>query len=429
MKISFYTLGCKVNQLETEALTQRFFENGYTIGSFSENCDVYVINTCTVTATSDKKCRQAIRKAKKSNPAAIIAVTGCYSQINPGIITQMGDVDIITGTKDRLALVNLVSEALSKKGNIISVDNLSPSTPFESLVATSFFSHTRGSVKIQDGCENFCSYCIIPYARGPIRCMDFDEAVNSVKNLVDKGFSEIVLTGIHIASYGKGTNDTLLTLLQAIDKIEGNFRIRLGSLNPQLFTAGFTQELAKLSKLCPHFHISLQSGCDATLKRMNRKYTTQEYAAALTTIRSHIKNVAVTTDVIVGFPQENEEDFLSSKEFVSQCGFANCHVFPFSRREGTAAASFEGQIPNGVKEERARQMSRQAKVSRLDFYTSYLGREVTVLFETEVSPNVYEGYSENYIPVRVESPVNLHGGLHRVLLTQIQDDFCMGELK
>jgi threonylcarbamoyladenosine tRNA methylthiotransferase MtaB len=434
MKISFYTLGCKVNQLETEALIQHFSQNGFSVAPFSEICDVYVINTCTVTATSDKKCRQAIRKAKKNNPAAIIAVTGCYSQINPDQFVQMGEVDIVTGTKNRLALLKLVQNAVLKKKNsqnegIIAVEDVSNSSSFEPLAPTSFFSHTRGSVKIQDGCENFCSYCIIPYARGPVRSMDFPTAVNSVQILVEKGFSEIVLTGIQISAYGKNTDYNLLSLLTAVNQIDGDFRIRLGSLNPMLFTPEFTKALASLPKLCPHFHISLQSGCDKTLTRMNRKYTTKQYANALFNIRSHIENVAITTDVIVGFPGESEEDFQNSAKFVSECAFSNCHVFPFSPREGTVAASFDDHLPNAIKEERSRIMNQQGKLSRQAFFASQLGKEVQVLFETQVGPHIFEGYSENYIPVRVESRENLQGRLFPVILLQTGNDFCTGKLK
>jgi threonylcarbamoyladenosine tRNA methylthiotransferase MtaB len=353
--------------------------------------------------------------------------------MNPGQFSKMEEVDIVTGTKNKLDLLHLVNDAVAnKKGDalrgVIAVDDVSANTSFESLTPTDFFAHTRGSVKIQDGCENFCSYCIIPYARGPIRSMDFQEAVESVKELVKKGYSEIVLTGIQISSFGKGTNHDLLSLLATVNRIEGDFRIRLGSLNPILFTPDFTGALASFEKLCPHFHVSLQSGCDRTLARMNRKYTTKQYAEALFNLRSRIRNVAVTTDVIVGFPGEGEEDFRKSLDFVAGCAFANCHVFPYSRREGTAAASFDGQVLNSVKEERARLMGRQAKTSRKAFFDTQIGQNLRVLFETQISPHVFEGYSENYIPVRAQSDENLHGKLRPAVILQAENDFCTGRL-
>ena len=430
MKVAFFTLGCKVNQAETEGLVQSFLKAGFTLASFDEICSAYIINTCAVTETSEKKCRQAIRRARRKNPNAVVAVTGCWAQVNPEAVAQMQEADIVTGTKDRAALLQLVRRMMREKHReaVVSVPAIDKADVFEDTTPTEFHARTRASIKVQDGCDRRCAYCIIPYARGASRSMDLKAVEKHVRRIVRLGFKEIVLTGIQVTSYGKGTDYSFLDLLRAVNKIPGSFRIRLGSLNPQIFDEAFTKEIATLKKLCPHFHISLQAGCDKTLRAMNRGYTCETFLRALTNIRAHIPQAEITTDVIVGFPGETEEDFNESLAFVQKCAFLDCHIFPYSIRKGTVAAEMEGQIAAEVKAQRARRMSQAAQLCRGEVLGKYVGRRLEVLFETPVGADVFEGYAQNYVLVRVNSPNDIKNQRMAVEITQLRDGYCEGRL-
>ena len=344
-KVAFCTLGCKVNQYETEAISEMFVKNGYEIVDFEEFADVYIINTCTVTNLSDRKSRQMIRRAKKNNQNSIIVAVGCYAQVSPDEVLSIPEVNLVIGTKDKgkiLENINVIKEGMDK---VNLVQDIVKTREFEELGVEVYKERTRAYIKIQEGCNQFCSYCIIPYARGPIRSRSVDYILDEVNKLALNGYKEIVLTGIHIASYGKDIKNTsLLDIIKKVHEIDGVERIRLGSIEPTTITQEFVDEISKLHKVCPHFHISLQSGCDSTLKRMNRKYTTDEYSAAVKLLRDSIEDVSITTDVMVGFPGETEEEFLSTVNFLKEINFAAMHVFKYSQRKGTPAADFKEQV-------------------------------------------------------------------------------------
>lgn len=428
MKIACYTLGCKVNQYETEAIEELFQKEGYTLGSFEEPCDVYLINTCTVTAMSDKKSRQIIRRAKQQNPEAIVVVTGCYAQIHPKEAAALEGVDIVTGTSQRRRLPALVAQFQKDRTPQNQVEDIRSLHTFEPLSISAFPHHTRANIKVQDGCNNFCSYCIIPYARGPIRSKPLAEVVQEATTLAGRGFQEIVLTGIHLCSYGKGQGTDLCALLEALDQIPGQFRLRLGSLEPTFFTQEVVDRMAQLTKLCHHFHLSLQSGCDNTLQAMNRHYTTDQYRQAVERLRKALPDVMFTTDVITGFPGESEEDFETSMAFVLEMGFLHCHVFPYSRREGTRAAAFPGQLPNHVKSQRANILIAACQKKQEEILAGQVGKHFPVLFEMRPKGDVYEGYTPNYLPVHVSSPVSLSLQLHTVSITGWEDGALVGVL-
>ena len=399
--VAFCTLGCKVNQYETEAMTELFKAAGYIINEFDVPSDVYVINTCTVTGTGDKKSRQMIRRAKHTNPDAIIAVVGCYSQVAPEEVAKIDGVNLVLGTNDRANIVELVDQCISRDGSpVFAVGDIMKTRKYEQLWVTSYDDRTRAYVKIEDGCNEFCSYCIIPFARGPIRSRSIDDITAEVTRLAQAGFKEVVLTGIHLASYGKDTGDvSLIDAIRAVHAIEGIERIRLGSVEPRLLTEQFVEEIAAKPKVCDHFHISLQSGCDETLKRMNRKYTTDEYYSSVCSLRKHYKNPAITTDIIVGFAGETDEEFEQSFAFVKKVAFSEAHVFSYSIRKGTRAAKMPGQLPGNVKDERNLRMSTMCRQLHEDYMDSFVGEVVPVLFEREVSDGVYEGHTTNYIKV------------------------------
>jgi len=399
-KVAFHTLGCKVNQYETEAMTELFEKGGYEIVPFDSVCDVYVINTCTVTGTGDKKSRQMIRRAKTLNPDAVIVVAGCYSQVSPGEIAELG-ADVIVGNSDKSKVVELVDSALC--GNKAdSVKDIMKVRTFEEMHISSFSEKARAFVKIEDGCNSFCTYCIIPYARGPVRSRPIDDIVSEVTELAENGYSEVVLTGIHIGSYGLDIKDeqiNLLDVIVAVHNVDGITRIRLGSLEPRILTEDFVKKLASLPKVCNHFHISLQSGCDETLARMNRKYTCADFKNVVENIRKYIPDSAITTDIMVGFPGETEDEFAKSVEFLKDICFAETHVFAYSNRRGTKADKFSGQVLKSVKNARASIMAKAAEECRSKFLSQFVGKRVSVLIERDISHNIYEGHTSNYITV------------------------------
>ncbi len=357
-KVAFYTLGCKVNQYETEAMLELFEKEGYEKAETEDYADVYVINTCTVTHMSDRKSRQYIRRMKKKNPDAIIAVVGCYSQVSPEEILSIDEVNLVMGTNDRKKIVEEVKK-IDASRKVSTVDDIMKVKAFEEIEINKTNGKTRAFMKIQDGCDRYCSYCIIPYARGRVRSRDLESIVKEVENLASNGYKEVVLTGIHVASYGKDIKDSdikLLDVIKQINDIEGIERIRLSSVEPILFTDEFVEAVSTMDKVCPHYHLSLQSGCDETLKRMKRRYTTEEYKAIVDRLRAAIPNVSITTDVIVGFPGETNEEFDKTYEFLKDIELTHMHVFKYSPRKGTPAATMENQVDPSTKHDRSEKL-------------------------------------------------------------------------
>lgn len=430
-KVAFHTLGCKVNQYETQAMTELFEKVGYSVVEESHVADVYVINTCTVTNIGDKKSRQFIRRAKKSNPEAIIAVVGCYAQTAPKEVLDIEGVNIVIGTNDRNKIVDLV-ERCRPDDKINTVDDIMKVKEFEEMSVQEIKGKTRAFLKIQEGCNRYCSYCIIPYARGPIRSRRQPEIVNEVQRLVANGFKEIVLTGIHVASYGKDleTEENLLEVLNVVNSVEGLRRIRLSSLEPTIFTEEFLAELTNVDKLCQHFHLSLQSGSDNILKKMNRKYTTAEYREIVHRIRRTYPDVALTTDIIVGFPGETDEDFETTYRFVEEMNFSEIHVFKYSPRKGTPAAEFSNQIDGVVKHLRSEKLIALGEAMRSNYQSTFIGRIKDVLFENASSEldDYIEGLTDNYLKVVVPYNENLEGEIKAVRLEEINKEYFLGKL-
>lgn len=428
--VAVATLGCKVNQYESEALEEQFAHAGYTVVDFSVAADVYVVNTCTVTHLSDRKSRQMIRRAKQLNPKAVLVVMGCYAQTNPEAVKKIAGVDIVLGTADRNKVVELVEDFFEEKVPVDLVQTLEKDAVFEPLaIDGSMQKHTRVFVKVQDGCNQFCSYCIIPYARGRIRSRSIDDTVSEAKRLADAGFCELVLTGIHLASWGKDSGEgTLLTLLEALEDVSGIERIRLGSLEPTLCDDVFVEGVSRLSKVCHHFHLSLQSGCDKTLKRMNRKYTSSEYFEAVQRIRNAMPDAAITTDVIVGFPGETDEDFEESCQFIDKICLADAHIFKYSPRQGTPAATMPEQVTPEKKEERSNYLLALSLFNRQCFSAKYICKTEEVLFEQAVMPGIYEGKTKNYISVRVSCDEDIIGKVIPVYFTRCTDGVLYGNI-
>jgi threonylcarbamoyladenosine tRNA methylthiotransferase MtaB len=403
-KVAFYTLGCKVNQYDTQAMLELFLSEGYEVSAFDERADVYVVNTCTVTGTADKKSRQMISRAKRQNPGALVIAAGCLAQKEPEAFLQMG-VDAVLGIQDRSRILELIRE-----GRQNAVSDISRSNDFEELTISASGEKTRGSIKIQEGCNNYCSYCIIPYVRGPARSRELSAILEEAKRLVESGIKEIVLTGIHIDAYGIDRPDKkgLIDVMEAVGRIEGLQRMRLGSLEPVCFTDEFLKRAASIKTLCPHFHVSLQSGSDGVLKRMRRRYTAGEYAAYMEKIRRAFDNPAVTTDIIAGFPGETPEEHAETLAFVKSIGFSRVHVFPYSRREGTAAAAMPGQVPKAVRQARTAELIALGEESEKAYMQGFVGRNVSVLFETEDAEQKgnYTGYTERYVEVSAPGAEN-----------------------
>ena len=430
-KVAFYTLGCKVNQYETEAMTELFENSGYEAVDFKERADIYVINTCTVTGLSARKSRQAIRKAKTVNSAAIVAVVGCYPQTAPDEVEEMADVDIMIGTRDRLRILEYIAAYEAGGSRVKAVGDIMRDPGFEALKIDRYKDRTRAFLKIQDGCSQFCAYCIIPYARGPVRSRVPEDVLSEVEKLAAGGFREVVLTGIHIASYGRDLADmSLLKLIEKIHEVEGIDRLRLGSIEPRIVTPEFAKAAGSLKKLCPHYHISLQSGCDATLKRMNRKYTTEEYRRVIALLRANVPDVAVSTDVMTGFPSETNGEFEATVKFLEEIKFSKMHVFKYSPRKGTPAASFENQIGGDVKEERSSRLIRLSDEQTLEYNNSFYGRKLPVLFEQAVKGRTgyFEGLTPNYIRTVCLGNPGLEGNIADVLLKAAVNDYVEGEL-
>ena len=425
-KAALHNLGCKVNAYETEAMQQMLEAAGYEIVDFHETADVYVINTCSVTNMADRKSRQMIHRARKMNPEAVVVAAGCYVQTKEDEAVADEAIDIIIGNNKKYELVTRLDEFFRDHGKIDAVLDINDKNQeFEELYMDQPSEHTRAFIKVQDGCNQFCSYCIIPYARGRVRSRNMESVLEEVTRLAENGYQEVVLTGIHLSSYGIETGESLLTLIQEIHKIEGIKRIRLGSLEPKVVTEEFASELCKLEKVCPHFHLSLQSGCDATLQRMNRKYTAEEYENGCNILRKYFEHPAITTDVIVGFPGETEEEFATTEAFLERIHFYEMHIFQYSKRQGTRAAVMKDQIPENIKKVRSAKLIELGDKMSEEFRNYYLGREEEVLFEEEVTINgkfYYVGYTKEYVKVAKISAESLENQLVKGKLVAVLED-------
>ncbi len=433
MNVAIYTLGCKVNQYETAAMERELTARGHHLVPFDGPADAYIINTCTVTAVSDKKSRNTIRRAQRRCPQAAVAVCGCYGQTDPEAVAALG-VDLVAGTGGRMAFLDQLEQICRDKHSgqaartAVSVDEALKRRTFEMLPAGNVEGRTRAYLKVEDGCVNFCTYCIIPYARGPIRSLPLAEALRQARALAEEGYREIVLTGIEISSWGRDLRDgsSLIDLVEGICRAVPGLRIRLGSLEPRTITEDFCRRAAVLPDLCPHFHLSLQSGCDATLERMNRKYDTERYYLSVQLLREYFRDPAITTDLIVGFPQETEEEFAQTLAFLRKCAFSSMHIFPYSRRPGTPAASMSGQIPRHVQEERARRAAAVAGEMEQDYLRGLVGAALPVLFEEE-KDGLWQGHAPNYVPVRAQGDA-LHNQLSSVRIEGIDGSALVGRI-
>ncbi len=435
-KAAIHTLGCKVNQYESEAIASMMQEAGYEMVPFDGYADCYIVNTCTVTSLSDRKSRQMIRRAKKHNPNAIVVATGCYAQTAPEAVSQIEGVNLVVGTAHRAEIPDLIEQAAERQ--VCTVGDIMQEREFESLHVSAYQERTRAFLKIQDGCDRYCSYCIIPYARGRVRSRPLADIISEVEELCEKGYCEFVLSGIHVASYGKDLeNIGLLNVLEQVDRIKGVKRVRLGSLEPGCITKEFVTALAAMDKFCPHFHISLQSGSARTLERMNRHYTPEEYLVSAEVVRDSFKNPAISTDVMVGFCGETEEEFEESYQFVKQVGFSQIHVFPYSVRKGTRAADFPDHVSSMVKEERASRMLALGESLSRSFLESQQGRTAQVLAERGIGDGMYEGFTENYARVHfavgdkkgTSDKNGLTGQIMPVKLNRAEKDFIFGQLQ
>ncbi len=425
MKAAFYTLGCKVNQYESQAMAQSLESRGFIITDHSDDADVYIINSCTVTAESDRKTRQAVRRFKKLHPDSIVVLTGCMPQAFPEISGKLDEADIVIGNKSNRFLFDYINQFVNNRGRIVAVDEHKTGDAFTGDCISSFRERTRASVKIEDGCNRFCSYCIIPYARGRVRSKPIEELKNEIASLEKNGFSEIVLVGINLSAYGMGYDYNIVDAVRLAASFEGIKRVRLGSLEPDHITDEIISGLANIPEFCPQFHISLQSGCDNTLKRMNRHYNSAEYFELCQKLRNAFEDTTITTDIMVGFPGETEEDFVDSLEFAKKVGFEKVHVFPYSVRPGTPAAKMTYQVEKSEKERRASIMSKTCDEIRNDFLHEQIGKILEVLIE-EYHDGFAQGYTANYTPVKIACE-NIHG-IVKAEIIGVDGDFCLGRI-
>ena len=440
--VRFVTLGCKVNQYETNAMAQKFLEKGYKIieeitpENEHINPDICIINTCTVTNMSDRKSRQMLRRMKEKNQNTIVVAVGCYAQVAKEELAKIPEIDLVLGNNEKVEIVKYVEEYLNNHIDNIELDDVMYSREFSDFGDVTYTEKTRAVIKIQDGCDRFCSYCIIPYARGRVRSRKPESILSEITQIASKGIKEVVITGIHIASYGKDfamskdsklENYRLIDLLEEINKIKGIERIRLGSIEPLLITEEFVGRLKKLEKICHHFHLSLQSGCDETLKRMNRRYTTEQFKEIVKILREAYDDVNLTTDIIVGFPGETEEEFNKTYQFLEEIKFYKMHVFKYSPRKGTKAAVMPNQIAGNIKEERSKKLIELSDKNEMDYNESYIGKEIEVLFEEEKS-ETYKGHTQNYIMVYCKSDKNLDNKIVKVICKKAEKEHIEGEV-
>ena len=426
-KVSFYTLGCKVNQYETNAMAQKFKESGYEIVDMNDDIsDICIVNTCTVTNMSDRKSRHSLRRVKEKNPSAIIAAVGCYAQVAKNDLENMPEIDIVLGNEEKANIVQYVERFMTNRNKVIEIEDIGSKKEFEDMGQITYTEKTRAFIKVQDGCNQFCSYCIIPYARGRVRSRNAESIIDEITQIAQNGIKEVVITGIHVASYGRdfGNENGLIELLEKINAIKGIKRIRLGSLEPRIITEDFMQRLMKLDKICHHFHLSLQSGCDATLKRMNRKYTTSEVHEIIERLRRYYNDVLLTTDIIVGFPGETEEEFETTYQFLKEAQLYKMHVFQYSPRKGTRAAVMPNQIDGNIKEARSKRLIELSNENQMMYNERLVGQEVEVLFEdkeVEDGESYYRGHTQNYILVKYKTNENLENTLKLIKISDISE--------
>ena len=426
MKVGFLTLGCKVNQYETNGMIQRFKEHGYDIVEFDDKADIYIINTCTVTNMSDRKSRQFLRQAKKNNPDSVVVAVGCYVQVSKDELEQIPEINLCLGTNDKTQIVEFVEKYIDEKNKKEELDNILYDANFEDFGSVTYTEKTRAVIKVQDGCDRFCSYCIIPFARGKVRSRKPESVIQEIKEIAKSGIKEVVVTGIHVASYGRDFKEDyrLIDLLEEINKIDGIERIRLGSIEPLLITEDFMERLIKLEKVCHHFHLSIQSGCTETLKRMNRRYTAEEFEVIVERLRKYYQDVILTTDIIVGFPKESEEEFECTYEYLKKINFYKMHVFKYSPRKGTKASEMPEQIPGDIKEIRSKRLLELSDNNETRFLDSYIGKTVEVLFEECDEQGYYKGHTANYIMVKVKSEEDLSNKIVNVVVRK-RDELCL----
>lgn len=427
MKASFYTLGCKVNQYESEYMSELLKNAGFEIVSPNEEADYYIINSCTVTATADQKTRQNVRKFKRKHPNSVVILTGCMPQAFPDDAKELTEADIVFSNKSDGDILKLINDYSVSRKRLIRIDEHKTGDSFQKCSINSFSDRIRAFVKIEDGCDRFCSYCIIPKSRGRVRSKSLDDLKNEIDNLAKAGIKEIVLVGINLSAYGKNESFDIVDAVEICQNNPDILRVRLGSLEPDHITDDVIERLARLDKFCPQFHLSLQSGCDKTLKNMNRHYTSSEYKALCDKLRSTFADASITTDVMVGFNEENEEDFEDSLSFVKSIEFEKVHTFPYSEREGTAASKKGDSVTKREKERRASVMINETEKIRNNYLKNLIGKTVEVLFENQIEPDVYQGYTKSYLPVRIKSDMNLVGRIENVKIVQYCDDYCIAE--
>ena len=430
MRVSFYTLGCKVNQNETGALEHLLCQNGYTLAGPDEAADVYIVNSCTVTASGDRKSRQWLRRAKRQNPGAVTVLTGCYPQAFPEEAAAVTEADLVTGSANRRSLLADIQKVLDSGERLVHITPHEKGEAFEELPMEHFEGHTRAFIKVEDGCNRQCAYCVIPRARGRVRSRSVESVLEELRTLSAAGYREVVLSGINLPSYGLDTGVSLVSLIEQAATVPGIRRIRLGSLEPDLLSDEDMARLANVDALCPQFHLSLQSGCTATLRRMRRTYTAEQYADTVARLRAAFgeDQVSFTTDVIVGFPGETEEEFCESMAFVQRIGFLKAHVFPYSRRAGTPAADFPDQIPEEEKARRVHRMQTAADATRDALIARMAGNRAEVLLETPLSSSLFTGYTKLYVPVVVSAPGHKSGEILPVTLGEFDGQRCRAEL-
>ena len=430
MKVAFLTLGCKVNQYETNGMIQKFKKAGFEICDFDKKADIYVVNTCTVTNMSDRKSRQMLRQAKKNNKDALVVACGCYVQVAKNEVEKIPEIDLCIGTNEKVNIIEIVQDYLKNNNKLDVIEDVfAPSAKYGDYGVVTYTEKTRAVIKVQDGCDRFCSYCIIPYARGKVRSREPESVIEEIKEIANNGIKEVVITGIHVASYGKDfKNDyKLIDLLEEINKIDGIKRIRLGSIEPLLITDDFLSRLAKLEKICHHFHLSLQSGCTETLRRMNRRYTIPEFESIVKKLRDVYEDVILTTDIIVGFPGETDEEFNTTYNFLKNIKFYKMHIFKYSPRKGTKAEVMENQVPGEIKELRSKILLKLSDDNEKEYLKSYVGKNLEVLFE-EREGEYFKGHTGNYIMVKAKTNEDLSNEIKKIKILGTTDLFLFSEM-
>ncbi len=427
--VAFITLGCKVNQYETNNMIQQFLQKEYKIVESTEKADIYIVNTCTVTNMSDRKSRQMLRRVKELNHKAIVVACGCYVQVAKEEIEKIEEIDLVLGNNEKKEIVKIIEEYIKENKKHTEIGDVMHQKEYVELGETTYTEKTRAVIKVQDGCDRFCSYCIIPYARGRVRSRKPKKIIEEIIKIAQKGIKEVVITGIHIASYGKDFKEEykLIDLLEEINQIKGIQRIRLGSIEPLLITEEFVARLSNLEKICHHFHLSLQSGCDETLKRMNRRYTIQEFKEIVRRLRKAFEDVILTTDIIVGFPQETQKEFDKTYQFLREIKFYKMHIFKYSPRKGTKAAQMTGQVDGKIKEERSQKLIELSNKKEKEYHEKYLGKEVEVLFEEEKN-GYYQGHTKNYILAFMKSQENLENKIIKAKCMDTDTDHILLEM-